>query len=264
MKKLLMLILIGLLLALSIFIVLQGFEVGNVEILAYAGIQDRNKQLDETIQQASKLADKDFKQAVSSVQDTSKQLEKVKKEYEDLTVVSSEGDIQASAQIERYEIETLWVKLGNYATSEGAIVKIDIVQGNTSGTYNLKFTVNGSYIAITDYISDIENDSTLGFKIEEFKMIPSGNELQATFICKDIAIKEISGTGAGSSNTGSGNSMSNGNNMGNGNNNTTSTGNTNSNTNSNTNNTASTMGNAGTSMNNTNNTSNTMGTSITQ
>lgn len=260
MKKLLMLILIGLLLALSIFIVLQGFEVGKVEILAYTGIQDRNKQLDETIQQASKLADKDFKQAVSSVQDTSKQLEKVKKEYEDLTVVSSEGDIQASAQIERYEIETLWVKLGNYATSEGAIVKIDIVQGNTSGTYNLKFTVNGSYIAITDYISDIENDSTLGFKIEEFKMIPSGNELQATFICKDIAIKEISGTGAGSSNTGSGNSMSNGSNMGNDNNNTTSTGNTNNNTN----NTASTMGNAGTSMNNTNNTSNTMGTSITQ
>ncbi len=193
MKKLLMLILIVLLLALSAFVILSGVEVGNVKILSYIGIQDKNKQLDEKIQQASKLAEKDYKQAVSTVQDSSKKLEQVKKEYEDLTVVSTDGEVPI-AQIERYEVETLWVKLGNYATSEGAIVRIDIVQGNTSGTYNLKFTVNGSYISITDFISDIENDSTLGFKIEEFKMVPSGNDLQATFTCKEIAIKEVSET----------------------------------------------------------------------
>lgn len=233
MKKLLMLILIGLLLALSIFIVLEGFEVGKVEILAYTGIQDRNKQLDETIQQASKLVEKDFKQAVSAIEDTSKQLEKVKKDYEDLTVVSDDDDIQVAAQLERYEIETLWIKLGNYATSEGAVVKIDILQGNTNGTYHLKFTVNGSYIAITDYISDIENDSTLGFKIEEFKLVPSGNDLQGTFICKEIAIKEISG--GSSSNIEGEDTATNGNNTGNGNTNNanaSSTGMTNGNTNS--------------------------------
>lgn len=212
MKKLLMLILIGLLVTLCIFIVLQGFEVGEVEVLAYTGIQDKNRQLDETIQQASKLAEKDYKQAVSIVQDTTKQLEKVKKEYDDLTVVSSDGEVQAAAQLERYELETLWVKLGNYATSEGAVVKIDIVQGNATNVYNLRFTVNGSYIAITDYISDIENDSTLGFKIEEFKMAPSGSELQATFVCKEIAIKEIS-SGSSTSTT----TMDTTTNMGNGN-----------------------------------------------
>lgn len=212
MKKLLMLILIGLLVILSVFIVLQGFEVGEVEVLAYTGIQDKNRQLNERIQQASKLAEKDYKQAVSIVQDTSKQLEKVKKEYDDLTVVSSDGEVQAAAQLERYELETLWVKLGNYATSEGAIVKIDIVQGNATNVYNLKFTVNGTYIAITDYISDIENDSTLGFKIEEFKMAPSGSELQATFVCREIAIKEISqGSSTGTTTMDTTTNMGNGN-----------------------------------------------------
>lgn len=212
MKKLLMLILIGLLVILSVFIVLQGFEVGEVEVLAYTGIQDKNRQLNERIQQASKLAEKDYKQAVSIVQDTTKQLEKVKKEYDDLTVVSSDGEVQAAAQLERYELETLWVKLGNYATSEGAIVKIDIVQGNATNVYNLKFTVNGSYIAITDYISDIENDSTLGFKIEEFKMAPSGSELQATFVCREIAIKEISqGSSTGTTTMDTTTNMGNGN-----------------------------------------------------
>ena len=40
----------------------------------------------------------------------------------------------------------------------------------------------------------IENDSQLGFKIENFSMVPSSSttDLQATFTCKDITIKGIS------------------------------------------------------------------------
>ncbi len=196
MKKLLMLILIGLLVALSIFIILNGFEVGSVQVLSYTGIQEKNEELDNKIQQASKLAEKDYKQILSNLQENSKKLQQEKSEYEEMTAISSEGDVQAANQIERYEVETLWVKLGNYATSEGAVIRMDIVQGNTSDTYNLKFTVNGSYISITDFISDIENDSTLGFKIEEFKMLPgsSSSDLKATFVCKEIAIKGVSET----------------------------------------------------------------------
>lgn len=196
MKKLLMLILIGLLLALFVYIGLYGFQVGNVEVLSYSGMQVRNEQLDAKIQEASKLAEKDYKEILSTVQESSKKFVQAKEEYEEMTTISSEDDIQMASQIERYEIEALWVKLGNYATSEGAILKMDIVQRNSNDMYNLRFTVNGSYIAITDFISDIENDSTLGFKIEEFKMIPSGSgeDLQAIFVCKDIAIKEISET----------------------------------------------------------------------
>lgn len=197
MKKLLMLILIGLLLVLSIFIVINGFQIGNIQVLSYMGIQKKDKELDEKIQQSSKLAEKDYKQAVSNVEESSKKLEQEKQKYEDMTAISSEGDVQTANQIEKYEVETLWVKLGNYATSEGAVIRMDIVKGTdtTSDTYNLKFTVNGSYISITDFISDIENDSTLGFKIEEFKMLPgSDSDLQATFVCKDIAIKDVTET----------------------------------------------------------------------
>ena len=194
MKKILILILIGLLLALSIFIVVSGFEIGNIEVLSFVGIQERNKELDETIQQASKLAEKDYKQAINNVLENSKNLEQTKKEYEDMTAISTQGDIQLANQLQKYEIETLWVKLGNYATSEGVIIRMDVVNGSASEVYNLKFTATGSYISITDFISDIENDSSLGFKIEEFKMLPasSGSDLQATFVCKDISINDVS------------------------------------------------------------------------
>lgn len=198
MKKLLMLILITLLVALCIFVALSGFSIGNIEVLGFTKIQERSAELDAKIQEASKLAEKDYKQAISTVEEDAKKLEREKKEYEDMTVISSEGDVQLANQLERYEIETLWVKLGNHATSEGAIMRMDVVKGTNSvqNVYNLKFTVTGSYISITDFISDIENDSTLGFKIEEFKMVPSGSDsnLQATFVCKDIEIKDVSET----------------------------------------------------------------------
>ena len=194
MKKLLMLILITLLVTLSIFIVIQGVNIGSLEILGVKGIQSKSSQLDEKIQQAGKLAEKDYQQALSDVKTNTKKLQEEKKNYEDMTQISEEGDIQASSQIEKYEIETLWVKLGNHATTQGVVMKMDVKKGSAQDVYDLQFTATGSYISITDFISAIENDSSLGFKIEEFKLVPSssGSDLQATFVCKDIAIKDVS------------------------------------------------------------------------
>lgn len=195
MKKLLISILILLLIALSIFIGLKGFKIGRIEVLGVKGIQEKNNQLDTQLEQATKLSTIDYKKVTEEVTQNAIKLTEEKKKYDDIIAlnVDAEGEV---AQIQKYEIETLWVKLGNHATSEGATIKIEVTKGTntTEDTYNLNFTAKGSYISITDFISDIENDSTLGFKIENFKMIPSGEEdssLQATFICKDIAIKEV-------------------------------------------------------------------------
>lgn len=196
MKKLLISILIILLIVLSVFIGLNGLKIGGIEILGIKGIQEKNAQLDKKVQQATKLASTDYKKAVAEVQENAKKLTEEKNNYEEMALLNANNEGQTTTQIQKYEIETLWVKLGNYATSEGATLKIDLMTGTAgiTDTYNLKFTVNGSYISITDFISDIENDTTLGFKIEEFKMIPSGdtNNLQATFVCKDIAIIDVS------------------------------------------------------------------------
>ncbi len=196
MKKLLILILIALLLALSIFIFMNGVSIGNVRVLGIGGIQSRSEALNEKIQQATVLAEKTYKEAVSDVDTNAKKLEQEKKNYEDMTTVSSDSDVQAANQLERYEIETLWVRLGNHATSQGVVMQMDVLPSSSGAkdTYNLRFTATGSYISITDFISAIENDSTLGFKIEDFKMVPAGSNLQGTFVCKDIAITQIDTT----------------------------------------------------------------------
>ena len=52
---------------------------------------------------------------------------------------------------------------------------IGIIQNSNNKSpakfYDLSFTVYGEYISILDFVSDIENDSELGFKIENFKML---------------------------------------------------------------------------------------------
>ena len=217
MKKLLMLILIVLLVALGGFIVIRGFELGSIEVLSYIGIQDKSNALDEKIQEASKLIGKDYKQAVNTVETDAKQLQQKKQNYEEKFVVDTDGTIDETNLIDKYgkyKIETLWVKLGNHATKEGATMKMEVRGGTPIGIiqnsnnkapakfYDLNFTVSGDYISILEFISDIENDSELGFKIEEFKMLPSSENngiLQANFICRDIAIEDISQISSGSS-----------------------------------------------------------------
>lgn len=242
MKKLLILILITLLLILTMFIGIKGVTIGKIEILGIQGIQAKNSELDSKIQDAAKLVEKTYEQTISEVNSNAKKLKEEKQNYQDMTAISSDGETQAVNQIEKYEIETLWVKLGNHATSEGVVMKMDVTSGSSGAqdSYNLNFTVTGGYVQIEDFISSIENDSTLGFKIEEFKMAPSGNDLQATFVCKDIPIKQVSSTTTVTQNTTTdGNNTANTNTAGN---NTTG------------NNTANAVNNANTTNNTTNNT----------
>ena len=213
MKKLLISILIALLLILSIFIAINGLNVGKIEVLGIRGINQKNSELDQKIQQATQLSTIDYQKAVDEVEENSKKLTEEKKNYEDMALLNTDSEGQATAQIQKYEVEALWVKLGNHATSEGATMKMDIVKGSSTSEnmYDLNFTVNGSYISIIDFISDIENDSTLGFKIENFHMSGSGDSLQATFVCKEISIIDVneSQVDTGTNNTNTTNSTTN-------------------------------------------------------
>ena len=54
---------------------------------------------------------------------------------------------------------------------------------------NLNFTVNGRYLAVTQFISSLENDANLDFTIDDFHMTPgTGTIVQATFVVKDVKI----------------------------------------------------------------------------
>lgn len=197
MKKLLIVLLIALVLALTIFTVVNGLEIGDFEILGIKGIQAKNANLEKSVTEATKLASSEFPNKVSQLNTSMKKLKEEKTNYEDMVAVSSSDDVQAASQLAKYKIDFLWTKIGSHATSEGVVIKMDITNGSgAADIYNLNFTVNGGYINIAEFIRDIEDDSKLGFKIEEFSMKAgsSTSDLQATFVCKDVPIEGISQT----------------------------------------------------------------------
>ena len=131
MKKLLILVLITLLLILTLFIGIKGVTMGPITILGIQGIQEKNSELDQKIQEAAKLTEKTYAQTVSEVNSNAKKLKEEKQNYQDMTIISTDDNTQTANQIEKYEIETLWVKLGNHATKEGVVMKMDVTSGST-------------------------------------------------------------------------------------------------------------------------------------
>lgn len=191
MKKTLIMILILLLLVTIGFMFFKSLKIGKIEILGVKNLGEENKKLDASIQTLSRLSSTDYQKALSDITSSSKQYEQAKTEYEELATVSTDSEVTTASQLQKYEIEYLWTRIGNHATSENVVLKLEIKANSTSeatGYYDLNFTATGDYVSLTDFIYDIENDSTLGFKIEGFKMEPSGNGLQASFICTNVAI----------------------------------------------------------------------------
>lgn len=192
MRKILLAVLVVLLLLLGGYLVINKIQIGSLEIQGVKGIKAESQVLDDKIAQASKLASTDYQSELTNLNTSLKTLKSEREAYEDLLTLSNSDEISPIAKFEKYEIEYIWTRIGNHATSEGVVMKLEITRGssNTEGLYDLKFTVNGDYIGITDFIYDIENDTSLGFKIEDFKMVPgeSVEDLVATFNCKDINI----------------------------------------------------------------------------
>lgn len=195
MKKLLIFTLIALVLALMIFTVINGLEIGGLRILGIRTMQEKNSALDETLTEATKLAKSTFPGKVSEVNTSMKELEEQKSTYEDMVAVSNTDDVQTASQLTNYTLDFLWTEIGTHATSEGVSIDISLTAG-TGGqnVYDLNFTVVGSYVGISEFIRDIENDSDLAFKIEQFSMTSgeSTSSLRATFVCKNIPIEGIS------------------------------------------------------------------------
>ena len=174
MKKVLILILIVLLLVLCFNVVTSGYQIADIKIL--------------------NLKEITYPAKINEMNTAAKKLLSSKKTYEELAAYSSEQDVLNATQTERYDIEVLWVRIGNHAEETGVVPKLEVLSSsnNTNGANDLRVTAIGNYIGITDFVREIEDDSKLGFAIENFELIPlsaaSGAQLQASFKIKDIFI----------------------------------------------------------------------------
>ena len=188
MRKIIISILIFLLLIGSIFFMVNGINKFNVK--GIKGLDEQNSKIEEKISSLSNVISVTYVNSENNLKRAANTLQDTKTEYENQAALSNTQNPSYVSQLEKYDIDYLWTKLGNYAKNENVVIKIELVaNGTSSNLYNLNFTTTGEYVNITDFIYDIENDSKLGFKIDEFKMSGSSDSLTATFSCKEVPIK---------------------------------------------------------------------------
>ena len=196
MKKILILILIILLGVMCYNTITDGLQIAGFSIMSIGEIKQENENLDKIIEEAKNKEETEYPAKLNEINTVAKELQTKKTKYEELKQYSSEQELLNAGQSERYNVEVLWTKIGNYATENGVIPKMEILSSSTStpNANDLKITVTGNYIAITDFVRDIEDDAKLGFTIEEFELVPvtsgDGSNLQATFKIRDIFINQ--------------------------------------------------------------------------
>lgn len=213
MKKILISVIIVLVLVLTCVTIIKGISIGNLKILGISEIKKQNEKLDTTVKQATKLASTDYPAKEESLEDENKKMKETKEQYEDMVNVSTDSQVQAANQSSTYMVDFLWIRIENLAKSEGVTIDMDVSRSSGDSMYNLNFTAKGTYTGIEEFITGIEDDTKLGFKIENFSMSSSsenGNQVQATFVCKDIKIQGISDSAISTTDTGttSGNTTS--------------------------------------------------------
>ena len=191
MRKILLSILVCLLLILTVFFMVKGF--GAIGLKGIIDINKKNKEIDQKILDLSDEINTVYKSTETKLKSTADTLTETKTEYENQAILSSSQSSSYVSQKEKYDIEYLWTRLGHFSRDENCTLRIEVSRtgGASENLYNLKFSVGGSYSAITDFIYDIENDSKLGFEIENFAISSPGETLTATFDCKDIPISEV-------------------------------------------------------------------------
>ena len=201
MKDILITVISILLTVVIIICMVKGLTVGSFRILSISNIKQESLNLDNEVDELNNLKNVTYKKKIDDLQTATKDLTTAKQKYLDLASVSTDKEIQDAKLEQTYAMEFLWNKVGSYATKEGVTLKWDVSSTGVNNKYTLNFTTTGSYVGVISYIYALENDSDLAFRIENFKMTASGENVTATFTVNNVAIKAETISSASSNNT---------------------------------------------------------------
>lgn len=197
MKKIILVLIILIISIFSYAIVVNGFSISEVTIASLEQIKNKNDELDNKIAELNNLKNKTYPKALSDLSAAGDELLSTKKEYLSLVDFGEDSDIQEISEYKKYEIEALWVMVGNYATDNNLKLNFSIAESST-GTPNMSdiiFEGSGEYTDISDFIADLEKDDKLNFAISDFELEPTGTQnkknrsiLSFKFNVKDVSI----------------------------------------------------------------------------
>lgn len=170
MRKITSIIMIGVFITLLVLGMVKGIAIGKFEILSVAQLKQKNEELEQKIETASELRGNDYSNNIEILEKSFNQYLIQKRKYEELSKTTDEAD-ESIYETKQYDISYLWTVLGKYAQKRDVMLGIDVQKNaNAKNLYNLNFTITGEYTKVSQFITDIENDSEFYFRIYDFKM----------------------------------------------------------------------------------------------
>lgn len=211
-----------LLLLLVTFMLINDSEVLGIKVSSIKTLLGLNEKINE--------ATENYETEKTNYNSTIKKLETAKDEYAKektkYDAISQETIemIKQAIKKEQYNIEYMWIKLGNYAktnnlsivlvepggsgsssqeskvsdeTSKSSVESSSDTKENiektstnspiTSSSDTLKVEITGNYLNISDFIYEVESDTELRFKLDNISMEYVGNNnIKATFDVKNL------------------------------------------------------------------------------
>lgn len=192
MRKILFSLLVILLIVLAYFTIFQGISIGTFKISSVEDIINANANLMKKIDEVNKRIKIDQSSKNQELYVSVETLSKNKEKYYKEANTSTENDIKEANTQETYTCDFLWLRVGNHARQEGVNLKMEIMNDSLGNpeVKDLRFTAEGKYYGIIDFISALEEDSKLNFKIDNFNMVAEGEILKATFDVSNIRIQD--------------------------------------------------------------------------
>ncbi len=170
----------------------KGIQFGNVSILSLKQIAEKKEQV-KVAETSLELESTKYSILENKLNSLKKEFEQEKAKYEAISpeTVTMINELNAK---DKYSIEYIWIKLGNYASAN----HLEIVVAEPGNSLNSEETkedsiftiqVEGSYTDVAEFIFHLESDSELSFKLDNIEMeYVSGTQIKATFDVKDIVI----------------------------------------------------------------------------
>lgn len=170
---------------LLIYTAFYGIKIGSFQVLSISELIERNNALNAKIEEASTLTTVNYSDNIKTLEETFDEYKIQKQKYEELAG-ATDGVTDEMYETKQYDIGYLWRVLGKYAEKRSISLGIDVQKDTTTkSSYSFNFTVSGKYVNISQFITDIENDSDLYFRIYNFKMT-GAETVTATFVVRNI------------------------------------------------------------------------------
>lgn len=186
-KKIALLIISALFIFATYNVYSKGLSVGQIDALSYNEITTKNTQLNNEIGKLDNLNKNQYTSTLGRLESAEDTFNKTKKAYEQLASTASESEIAEVNKEEKYLLDYLWIKIGNYANENNIKVLIDYMENDRK----INFDVSGPYISIINFIYDLENDSELAFDVDNIIMegASTASDAKATFTVSNVLVE---------------------------------------------------------------------------